>query len=60
MQFGGKAVHQFDGLGFTDVKLPYTERLYTRFLLLPMNTTLTDDDAGYIIESIKRFYGYSN
>jgi len=60
VQFGGKAVHQFDGLGFKDVKLPYTERLYTRLLLLPMNTTLSDDDATYIIDSIKRFYGYAH
>ncbi len=60
VQFGGKAVHQFDGLGFKDVKLPYTERLYTRLLLLPMNTTLTDEDAAYIVDSIKRFYGYAH
>jgi dTDP-4-amino-4,6-dideoxygalactose transaminase len=57
VQFGGKAVHQFPNLGFDGVKLPYTERLYTRLLLLPMNTTLTDDDAHYIVDVITRFYG---
>jgi dTDP-4-amino-4,6-dideoxygalactose transaminase len=57
VQFGGKAVHQFSGLGFSDVRLPYTERMYTRLLLLPMNTTLSDDDAHYIVDVIKRFYG---
>jgi dTDP-4-amino-4,6-dideoxygalactose transaminase len=57
VQFGGKAVHQFSGLGFAGTKLPFTERMYTRLLLLPMNTTLTDDDAAYIIDTIRRFYG---
>jgi dTDP-4-amino-4,6-dideoxygalactose transaminase len=57
VQFGGKAVHQFSGLGFTGVRLPFTERMYTRLLLLPMNTTLTDDDAAYVVAAIRRFYG---
>lgn len=57
IQFGGKAVHQFRGLGFEGVKLPITERLYTRALLLPMNTTLTDDDVSYIVDQIRAFYG---
>ncbi len=57
VQFGGKAVHQFQGLGFDFVKLPNTERLYTRALLLPMNTTLTDGDIEYIVGQIREFYG---
>jgi dTDP-4-amino-4,6-dideoxygalactose transaminase len=56
VQFGGKAVHQYKDLGFGDVHLPYTERLYTRALLLPMNTTLSDDDVGYIVDQIRAFY----
>jgi dTDP-4-amino-4,6-dideoxygalactose transaminase len=60
VQFGGKAVHQFAGLGFDGVKLPYTERLYQRLLLLPMNTTLSDDDVHYIVAQIKRFYGHAS
>jgi dTDP-4-amino-4,6-dideoxygalactose transaminase len=56
VQFGGKAVHQYRGLGFEHVKLPVTERLYTRALLLPMNTTLSDDDGSYIVEQIRIFY----
>jgi dTDP-4-amino-4,6-dideoxygalactose transaminase len=56
VQFGGKAVHQYRGLGFEHVRLPVTERLYTRALLLPMNTTLSDDDASYIVEQIRGFY----
>jgi dTDP-4-amino-4,6-dideoxygalactose transaminase len=57
VQFGGKAVHQHRGLGFDGVRLPFTERLYTRLLLLPMNTALTEDDAHYVAEQVKRFYG---
>jgi dTDP-4-amino-4,6-dideoxygalactose transaminase len=57
VQFGGKAVHQFSGLGFSGVTLPVTERLYTRLLLLPMNVTLSDDDARYIVERVRAFYG---
>ncbi len=58
VQFGGKAVHQFGGLGFQGVSLPRTERMYTRLLLLPMNTTLSDDDAHYIVDAVRKFYGY--
>ena len=57
VQFGGKAVHQFRELGFEGVKLPVTERLYTRALLLPMNTTLSDDDVAYIVDQVRAFYG---
>ena len=57
VQFGGKAVHQFRGLGFEGVKLPVTERLYTRALLLPMNTTLSDEDVAYIVDQVRAFYG---
>lgn len=60
VQFGGRAVHQFAGLGFEGVRLPYTERVYERALLLPMNTTLSDDDVDYIIACIRRFYRYSS
>lgn len=56
VQFGGKAVHQFDGLGLAAARLPVTEELYRRLLLLPMNTTLTDHDARYVVESVRAFY----
>lgn len=56
IQWAGKAVHQFDGLGFDDVSLPVTENMFRRFLMLPMNTTLTDDDVQYIVEQIHSYY----
>lgn len=57
VQFGGKAVHQFAGLGFNGVSLPVTERIYQRLLLLPMNTTLSDEDVDYIISCVRAFHG---
>ena len=56
IQWGGKAVHEFRKLGFTQ-SLPFTERLFERMLMLPMNMSLTDDDVGFVCDTIKRFYG---
>jgi len=58
IQWGGKAVHQFKKLGFT-VSLPYTERMFTRCLMLPMNRSLSDENVYYVCEVIRRFYGYA-
>ncbi len=55
LQWGGMAVHQFSKLGF-DQTLPYTERMVDRFMLLPMNTSLNDDDIHYICDQILAFY----
>ena len=56
IQWGGKAVHQFEKLGF-NVRLPYTERMFTRCLMLPMNRSLSDEDVAYVCATIRRFYG---
>ena len=55
IQWGGKAVHQFPKLGF-NVSLPYTERLFERMLMLPLNLSLSNDDILYVCETIKSFY----
>jgi len=60
IQFGAKAVHQYPGLGLSDYSLPKTEDVYRKVLLLPMNTSLSDDDVEYIIEVTRRFYGAKN
>ena len=57
LQWGGKAVHQFEGLGLTQ-SLPYTEKFFTRCLMLPMNTSLTNEDVNYVCEIVREFYGY--
>ena len=56
IQWGGKAVHQFAGLGL-DVALPRTDRMFRRCLMLPMNMVVTQDDVEYIAHQIRRFYG---
>ena len=59
IQWAGKALHQFEGLGLDTRRfhLPRTERLFQRCFLLPMNTSLTDDEVDYICETIRQFYG---
>lgn len=55
IQWGGKAVHQFKGLGLTQ-SLPNTERLFQRCIMLPMNMTLSDDDARHVSALVREFY----
>ena len=55
VQWGGKAVHQFERLGFK-ARLPFTERLFEKMLLLPMNLALTDDQAHIVCDTIHEFY----
>jgi len=55
IQWGGKAVHQFAGLGFTQ-SLPKTDRFFERCLMLPMNMMVTEDDAAYIASKVREFY----
>jgi dTDP-4-amino-4,6-dideoxygalactose transaminase len=55
IQWGGKAVHQFRKLGFIQ-SLPFTERLFERMLMLPMNMSLSDDDVHYVCDCIIDFY----
>ncbi|MEJ7759190.1 MAG: DegT/DnrJ/EryC1/StrS family aminotransferase [Gemmatimonadaceae bacterium] len=56
IQWAGKPVHQFEGLGFKNVRLPFTDLLFTRCFLLPMNTSLTDDEVEYICDRVRSFY----
>ena len=56
IQWGGQAVHQLKALGFTQ-HLPYTDWLFTRMLMLPMNMSLSDDDVHYVCDCIRGFYG---
>jgi dTDP-4-amino-4,6-dideoxygalactose transaminase len=57
IQWGGRAVHQFQSLGLR-AKLPNTELLFQRCLMLPMNLMVSIRDAEYVSESIRRFYGF--
>jgi dTDP-4-amino-4,6-dideoxygalactose transaminase len=55
IQWGGKAVHQWTKLGFAQ-KLPFTEKLFERMLLLPLSMSLSDDDVNVICDEIWKFY----
>ena len=57
IQWAGTPVHQFEELGLSGADLPRTERFFERCLMLPMNTTLTDDDVDYVCDKICAFYG---
>jgi dTDP-4-amino-4,6-dideoxygalactose transaminase len=57
IQWGGQAIHQLKALGFTQ-SLPYTEGLFTRMLMLPMNMSLSNEDVCYVCDSVRAFYGY--
>jgi dTDP-4-amino-4,6-dideoxygalactose transaminase len=58
IQWGGQAVHQLKALGFTQC-LPYTDRLFERMLMLPMNISLANDDVHYVCDAVRSFFGYS-
>jgi dTDP-4-amino-4,6-dideoxygalactose transaminase len=55
IQWGGKAIHQWEGLGFS-VRLPKVENFFKRCLMLPMNMFISDDDVNYVCETIRTFY----
>lgn len=54
--WGGKAVHQWPALGFAE-RLPYTERLFERLLLLPLHPLLDEEHVGEVSAAIREFYG---
>lgn len=55
IQWGGHTIHQFDALGFSD-PLPATERMTSRYLLLPMNVSVDNEAVDYICDAIRKFY----
>lgn len=55
IQWGGQAIHQVKVLGFTQ-HLPYTDWLFKRMLMLPMNMSLSDDEVDYVCDGIRAFF----
>lgn len=55
IQWGGKAVHQWERLGFV-CRLPKVERFFERCLMLPMNYFLSNDDVFYVCKQVRSFY----
>ncbi len=56
VQFGGKAVHHFKALGLVHFRLPRTEWMSERALMLPMHPELGDDQVEYVTDVIAHFY----
>ena len=55
VQWGGKAVHQWESLGY-ELKLPSVERFFERCLMLPINMFVTDNDVHYVADQVESFY----
>jgi dTDP-4-amino-4,6-dideoxygalactose transaminase len=56
VQWGGLAVHENEALGF-NCRLPATEARFRRMLMLPMNTSVANEDVDYVCEQVRAFYG---
>lgn len=55
IQWGGKPLHQLSALGLS-AKLPRTDELFKKCLMLPMNTLITEEDVISICQKIREFY----
>ena len=55
IQWGGKAIHQFKGIGI-EKNLPVTDQIFSEILMLPLNLFISENDVKYIIDKIKNFY----
>lgn len=55
IQWGGQPVHSLKKLGF-NLSLPYTDNFFKGCLMIPMNTSLKDEEAHFICQKIKEFY----
>jgi len=55
IQWGGRPVHQFSKLGFTQC-LPKTDNFFKRCIMLPLNMSMTDDDLHYVCDRVLDFY----
>jgi dTDP-4-amino-4,6-dideoxygalactose transaminase len=55
LPWGGRAVHQWKRLKLR-ISLPFTEALFKRLLLLPMNSQLSDGEVNKICDAVRRFY----
>jgi dTDP-4-amino-4,6-dideoxygalactose transaminase len=56
VQWAGKAVHQFPELDLGSHSIPKVEAFVQRCLLLPMNTSLSNEEIEYTCEQTRSFY----
>jgi len=55
LPWGGRAVHQWEALGL-QARLPATEKLFKRVLLLPMHAWLSEEDVETVAGAVREFY----
>ncbi len=55
IQWGGRPVHQFRKIGFTQT-LPKTDLFFTRCIMLPLNMAASNDDINYVCDTVLEFY----
>jgi dTDP-4-amino-4,6-dideoxygalactose transaminase len=55
LQWGGKTLNLLSAVEVSG-DLPNTRSMVESFLMLPMNTSLTDDDVHYVCDCIEKFY----
>ncbi len=60
IQWSGQPVHSLKSLGFKASGLPNTESFFKRCLMIPMNTSLSNDDVNYVCLTIKNFFNKIN
>ncbi len=58
IQWNGEAIHHLEALGFKQ-KLPHSDRMFKRMLMLPMNMSLSDEDVYYVCDTVRAFYGFA-
>lgn len=55
LQWGGKGIHQFKNLGFTQ-ECPKTTEFFEKCIMLPMNFFISDEDIHYVCDQVEAFY----
>jgi len=55
IQWGGKAIHHFTQLGFTE-NLPKTDAFFESCIMLPINMFVSNDDVNYVCDVVEEFY----
>jgi hypothetical protein len=46
IQWNGQRCHSITSLGFSGTGLPYTERMFGRCLMIPINTALSNENLS--------------
>ena len=55
LQWGGKTLQQFPALGMRG-NVPNTDAMTKKFVMLPMNTSLAEDDVHFVCDVIDQYY----